>query len=207
MTRLLTMLLVVASLGLAACAPVVVGGVVTGGYLASQERGAKNAVWDLKIKTHVMERLTNANYKNIARIGVYVLQGDVLLTGIVQNQAEFDKIGDIARATPDVKEVFNKLQVGTGYSAKTYADDTWISTQIKSRMFAAKDVFTINYDLETVNAEVYIIGLASSTAEYERVLYIARTTKGVKNVHSYVRVLSPNEVRSYRVAPNPNPEP
>ena len=97
MTRLLTMLLVVASLGLSACAPVVVGGVVTGGYLASQERGAKNAVWDLKIKTHVMERLTNANYKNIARIGVYVLQGDVLLTGIVQTQDEFDKIGDLAR--------------------------------------------------------------------------------------------------------------
>lgn len=178
----------VSSFVLSGCAPLIIGGAATAGYLAVQERGAKQAVVDSKIKTHIFDRLTAQNYKFLAKVGVDVLQGDVLLTGMVSSQNEAAKVLQTVQNTEGVATVFNQLLIGQQYTAQTYANDTWIGSTLRARMIGSADIFPVNYMINIVNGNVYIIGIAQSMAEKERLLHLARTTKGVQQVYDYIRL-------------------
>lgn len=188
-SRVLLPVAVSSTLFLQACAPVIVGAAATGAYLAVQERGAKAAVQDTAIKTGIKDRLTNTNYKYLTNIGVHVLEGDVLLTGVAPNQEEVAKIKAEAAAENGVKQVFDEIIIADAYTTSEKASDTWIGTQLRTRLLGTKDVYSVNYITDVVKGHVYILGLAGSQSELERVLYVARTTKNVVEVHNYIRVV------------------
>jgi hypothetical protein len=50
------------------------------------------------------------------------------------------------------------------------------------------DIRGVNYMIETQNGSVYLIGMARSQRELERVTDIARRVRGVRRVVSYVEV-------------------
>ncbi len=179
---------VLLSVNISACAPIIIGGAATAGYLGLQERGAKTAVIDSKIKTGIKDKLFGTDYHYLTDVGVSVLQGDVLLTGIVKNSESVSKIEKMTYLIDGVNNVYNNLIVANKYSATDYSKDTLIATTFKTRMLGAKDVYSINYLSDTVLGNLYILGIASSESEKERVLYIARTTKGVKQVYNYIRI-------------------
>lgn len=184
-----TLLLAGSALVLSACtAPLLIGAGAVAGYTAIQEKGPATVVDDVRLKTFVKDRLTQQHYTNFASIGVSVLQGEVMLTGVVNNEEERNEVVNTVRAVPDVIMVFDELIVSDAYTAAQRAEDTWIGTQIKGRMTAAKGVYAVNYTVETVQGHVYVMGLANSQSELERVLHILRTTKGVTQVHNYIRL-------------------
>ncbi|MBI1363796.1 MAG: BON domain-containing protein [Proteobacteria bacterium] len=191
MSRQNALLLPFVAVALSGCMPLWLGAGVGAGYLAVQERGAVAAVTDMKVKTHVLDRLTQANYKFLAKIGVNVLEGDVLLTGVVPSDEDAHRVVSIVYGVPDVRQVYNEIQVVENYGVDVFTNDTWIGTQIRSRMVTTSDVYTINYTVEVVRGHVYVLGLARTPAEMERVLYLVRTTKGVRMVHNYIRVAHP----------------
>ncbi len=189
---LCVVLLAGAGMSTSACLPLVLGGAASAGYMAAQSRGFQTAVNDTSIKTGIKDRLTNADYHYLTAVGVDVLEGNVLLTGVVASSGQKAEVSRVVRETPHVREVYNQLIVSTDYSNKEAAQDTWISTQVRSRLLTAPDVYSINYNTTTVKGNVFIIGLASSQGETARVLHIARTVPGVKMVHNYIR-LAPSE--------------
>ena len=184
---------------------VVAGGAATAGYMSVQERGAKTAFFDTKLKTHIKERLTSRHYKYLTNIGTAVLESEVLLTGVVPSITSKNEVVQTVRNTPKVRRVYDELIIGS-YTSSDYAKDSVISFQIAGRMANAADIFAINYEKEVVKGEVYIIGIATSQAEMERVLHVARTTKGVKRVHNYIRLTQLKEQRVDRVPAPAQPE-
>ena len=66
--------------------------------------------------------------------------------------------------------------------------NAWINTQIRTRGLLAKDIRSVNYNVESVNGTVYLMGIAQDQAELSRMEYVARTTKGVQKVISHVRM-------------------
>lgn len=219
MRKLLLPTLCFTAIASAGCMPLWVGAGVGAGYFAVQERGAFTAVSDIKIKTHVLDKLTQANYRFLTEVGVDVLESDVLLTGVVDSDADVRRILDEVRKIREIRNIFNELQVGGSYGVQTYSADTWIGTQLKSRMVTTSDVYTINYATQVVRGHVYVMGIARTPSEKERVLHLIRTTKGVRMVHDYIRVARmvkiPNSwepktdwegfVAPQAGAPNPNP--
>lgn len=174
-------------LSLTGCFPFLVGGVATASYLASQERGAKAALIDTKIKAHIKDKLTNEDYRLLTAVEVTVLEGDVLLTGVVKSSEQKGLVDRITRGIPDVKNVYNELFFDGVYSAKQYADDSLVATSVRGKLLAAKDVYSINYMVNVTNSVVYIMGVAETDSEKERVLHIVRTTKGVDRVVDFVK--------------------
>jgi len=181
-------LLLAVSFSTTACAPAIVGGFATAGYLGAQERGAKAAVLDTKVKTHIKDKLTQIDYHYLTQAEVVVLQGNVLLTGVVKDEQARAEIERVVRSVPGVKSVYNELYSDGFYATSQYTKDSWLSTQVKGRLFAAKDVYSINYFVRVVNSTVYIMGLAETQSEMERVLHLARITKGVKSVVNYIHL-------------------
>lgn len=172
---------------LGACAPVVLGGAAVAGTMALQERGIKAGVNDTKIKAVIKDRLAGINPNYIPEVGVDVMQGNVLLTGVVGSSHEVETIIAAVKQSENVGAVYSELVVGE-YTFGERSSDTWISTQLRTRLVANADVYTINYFISVIKGHVYILGIAGNPSEKERALHIARTTKGVKMVHDYIRL-------------------
>ena len=111
----------------------------------------------------------------------------VLVTGVMPSEEMRAKAIELAWQADGVKEVINEVQIGEG-SFGDYTQDTWISTQLKADLLLDAEVSSINYSIQTVRGVVYIIGIAQSDQELQRVLNHARGLANVRKVVSYVQV-------------------
>lgn len=183
-------ILVVAALVLAACTPVgaLVGAGATTGVAAVQERGLKGGVEDLKVSAMVFDQFVKADLKLTASIGVEVYEGRVLLTGATKDVSFADKAVRLAWQAEGVKDVINEIQLDQESGLANIAQDSWITVQLKSTITFDKEIFAVNYSVETVNGVVYLIGIAQDQAEINRVIAHANRVKFVRKVISHVRI-------------------
>lgn len=182
-------LLAVMALSLPACtAGPVVGGVATSGVAVAQERSAGNAVDDGVITFTINERLLRHHVDLFQAVGVEVYEGRVLLTGSVPEPDDRIEAVRIAWLADGVIEVLNEIQVTDRGGLVDYARDTWVTTQLRSKLLLDMEVRAINFNVETVNGVVYLIGIAQDQAELERVTNHARTITNVIKVVSHTRL-------------------
>jgi osmotically-inducible protein OsmY len=165
-----------------------VGAGATIGVAAVQERGIKKRAKDLKIEALVLEQFIKAGLELTATIGAEVYEGRVLLTGASKNTKITDQAVKLAWTINGVKEVINEIQVGRSSTISNFAQDTWITAQIKSSMTFDPGIYSINYTVETVNGTVYLIGIAQNKSEHDRAKQHAAKAKFVRNVISHVRI-------------------
>jgi hyperosmotically inducible periplasmic protein len=67
-----------------------------------------------------------------------------------------------------------------------FVDDATITTQIKSRMLADKDVAGTSISVETLNGTVILSGFAKNSTERSTAEMIARDVNGVKQVRNEI---------------------
>lgn len=160
------------------------GAAATAGVAAQQERGFAASVDDTRILAAVNAGLLERSGSLFAQLGVQVHEGRVLLSGPVATpQAEAEAI-DVARNVPGVREAIDEIAVGGGYG--DYAQDSWISQQLRSRLMFDADIRAINYSVHTVNGTIYLLGLAQDEEERSRVLYHAGEIAYVRRVADHV---------------------
>jgi hyperosmotically inducible protein len=79
--------------------------------------------------------------------------------------------------------------VGRGQStAGEYVDDAAITTSVKAKFVEDKTVDAASIKVETLNGTVALSGFAKSNAEKSQAEYIARNTKGVREVRNALTV-------------------
>lgn len=181
------------ALALQGCVAAVVGGGATVGVAAVQERSIGDALDDAVIYTNVNHELLEKDIDLYRAIGIEVVEGRVLLTGSVRSPDDRVEAVRLAWQAAGVKEVINEIQVTDKSTLADFARDSWISTQLKSKLLFDKRIRDINYNVETVNGVVYMIGVAQDTAELERATNHARTIRHVRQVVSHVRLKAPPE--------------
>ena len=166
----------------------VVGAGATVGVAAAQERGIKGRAKDLNIEALILKKYLNAGLKLTTTIGVEVYDGRVLLTGATKDLKLSDKAVKLAWSVASVTDVINEIQLDKGTTVTDYAHDTWITTQLKSKLAFDKNILAINYAIETVNRTVYVIGIAQDQSELARVLAHANAINRVINVVNHVKL-------------------
>ncbi|MEX0695290.1 MAG: BON domain-containing protein [Rhodospirillales bacterium] len=177
----------IALLPLGGCVGIVVGGAATAGVAAYQERGIKGVAADTTTATKIRAKLLETDQHLFTDVGIEVYEGRVLLTGRVASDDMRANAVRISWSVSDVKDVINELQVSAS-PLSDLANDSWITTQLKTKMTVDKEVLAINYSIETVGAVIYLIGIAQDEAELQRVINHARSIKYVKRVVDHVRV-------------------
>jgi osmotically-inducible protein OsmY len=187
--RLVLALLLLAA-ALPGCTPVglAVGAGATAGVAVAQERTVEDAVDDFTIKARLNQKLLEADANLFADVSTDVVEGRVLLTGDVRAPDDRIEAVKLAWQVAGVKEVINELQVTDRGGVANYLQDAWISTRLRSALMFDREIAAINYNVETVNGVVYLIGIALSDDELERVIAHARTIPHVEKVVSHVRV-------------------
>ncbi len=186
-------LVAIAVLGLAApalggCVSMMVGAAATVGVAVAEERTVGTQVDDLTTKIAINEKLFSYDERLFQDVSIDVTEGRVLLTGKVpEPEGRVDAVR-LAWQAEGVKEVINELQVTDTGSVESYLKDVRISNELRADLLFDGEVSSINYNVETVGAIVYLTGIAQNQTELNRVIDHARTISGVKEVISHVRV-------------------
>ena len=172
------------------CSPVniLASGGATTMVVAEGDRSLGTVVDDATIKLNISARFLAEDSDLFLKIDTKVLEGRVLLTGIVDAQETrilaIKKVWEVQ----GVVEVINEIDVGDQTTIKEYANDLWISTQIKT--LAAKNIGlrSLNYNVETIRGKVYLAGITSRPKQLKTLIEIVKSVKGVKEVVNYVVV-------------------
>ena len=174
-------------LGLSGCTAVVGAGAGIG-VAAVQERGIKGKTADIRLEALVLQKFLNAGLELTTAIGVEVYEGRVMLTGATKDNKLSDEAVRLAWQVNGVRDVINEIQLDRDSKAIDFAQDAWITTQLKSNLTFDPEIMAINYVVETVKGTVYLIGVAQNKMELNKVIAHASAIKHVINVISHVRL-------------------
>ncbi|MEH6477342.1 MAG: BON domain-containing protein [Sneathiella sp.] len=177
-----------AAFSLSGCTPVglVVGGVAAAGVVVAEERSVGDAVEDAGIKLNIMNGLFKESETLFVDVSTIVVEGRVLVTGVVRDTANRDAVAALIWKTDGVKAVLNELQASNKSNMSSSTEDTWISTKLKGRLLQDISIKHVNYSMDTVNRVVYLMGIAQNPEELERVYLHARDVDGVRKIISHV---------------------
>ena len=170
------------------CAQVITGTAAKVATVSQEERSIGEFVDDTIIKTKIKNSYFDQSDKIFFNVDVEVSQSRVLLTGTVEKIDLKIEATRIAWGVNGVKTVINEIQISNSDNILNFADDLVISTKVMGKLVLDEDVNSLNFNIETVNKIVYIIGIARSENERNKVLNLAREVFGVEQVIDYITI-------------------
>ena len=188
--NIVILFLLISSLNIFSCSPagILASGGATGMVVAEGDRSLGTVVDDTTIKLNIAAKFISSDDNLFVDVSTSVLEGRVLLTGLVDNQEI--RIDAVRRVweVEGVQEVVNEIQIGNRSSLKEYVQDVWITTQVRG--LAAKEIGlrSVAYNFETIQGKVYIVGITSKPDQLEKLINATKTIKGVKEIVNYVIV-------------------
>lgn len=153
---------------------------------AQSEKGFRRSMSDTEIRIAINEKWLQADEEMFRKVNLQVQEGRVLLTGNVRLPEQRIEAVRLCWQVPGVREVINEIEVSDKSGLGNLARDTWISTQLRSTILFDSAVASINYSIETVNQVIYLMGVAQSQEELDRVVGHAKDIAYVRGVVSYV---------------------
>ena len=148
----------------------------------SGERTFGQQVTDESIETKAKVNIHAADdgYDD-AHVSVVSFNGFVLIAGQVPSEELKQLATDAVREIEDVRRSYNELEVGPATSAGTRTHDTWITTQVKSKLLASSDTPGTRVKVVTENSVVYLMGLMTAE-EADRVALEAAEVSSIERV-------------------------
>ena len=161
----------------------------TGRARKDGDRDFGEVLEDASITASVKSRLLWNDTTDGLDIEVDTVDGRVSLTGDATTQAEKDLASRLAMRTDGVRGVDNKIAVKASTTpnpdnADERVSDTWITTKVKSSLLLSNNVDGLDLSVETKDGTVTLTGTATSTAERDLAVEIAKDIKGVKGVNA-----------------------
>lgn len=149
--------------------------------------GAK--IEDQAIETKIRVNLKRAGEPVSAQHVVVVSYNrNVLLAGQVASDSMRTQVEQIAKRIRHVRHVHNELQVVGAGSVLARANDSWLTTKVKSRLAFAGEAPASRTKVVTENGIVYLMGLlsreeaAAVVAEVQKVYGVQKIVKIIEYV-------------------------
>ena len=178
---------------LSGCAPLIVGGVVATGIVATDRRTTGAQVEDegieLKVASAVRQELGDRVHLNVTSFN-----RKVLLTGEARTQADKDRAEKLAQSQENVQSVVNDLAVAPPSSLTQRSKDTVTTSQVKAAFIDAKDLQVNSIKVVTERGIVYLMGRVTAR-EAKRASDIVRGIGGVVKVVRVFDEISEEELK------------
>ena len=138
---------------------------------------------DTIMQKNLTARLALTDKKYFLSVQSEVRDGNIFLSGKVDNPEEKIKITKMAWETNGVRSVKNAITIKGKSNFKSTAKDILITSQLRSALILNKKTKARNYTLETINKNIYIFGIAMTNEEKKEVINEANKIYDVKNVY------------------------
>ena len=190
-TGMIAVSVVVLGAVLTGCTPVgvAVGAGAAGVTATQKEKGFSQSVDDTRIRAQLNADFIANNVDLFSQISFTVEEGRVLLAGNVPTPEARVEAVKLTWGVPGVTEVINEITVTDKSSLSDDSRDLWIATKLRGRLLVDDQISSINYSIDVVNKTVYVMGVARSTTELNRVLGHARQVSHVRRVVDHTRLI------------------
>ena len=125
---------------------------------------------DTIMQKNLSARLALAEKKYFLSIKSEVRDGNIFISGKVEEPEEKIKITKMAWETKGVRSVKNAITIKGQSNFKSTAKDVLITSQLRTALILNKKTKARNYTLETINKNVYIFGIAMDQDEKKQVI-------------------------------------
>ncbi|HGO5824060.1 TPA: division/outer membrane stress-associated lipid-binding lipoprotein [Mannheimia haemolytica] len=119
--------------------------------------------------------------KQEARINVVAYNGKVLLIGQSPSMDVVETAKNLAAGAEGVTEIYNEIRQGEKIGFGQITQDSWITTQVKSKLLVNGEVKATEVKVVTENSEVFLMGKVSQ-AQADAAAEAARNVGGVTKV-------------------------
>ena len=178
---------------LSACAPLIVGGAVMTGVMATDRRTTGTQVEDESIEIKVASAVRKEMGDRI-HLNVTSFNRQVLLSGEVRTAADKERAEKLAQSQENVNAVVNDLAVMPVSSLTQRSKDTVITGRVKAAFVDAKDLQVSAIKVVTERGIVYLMGRVTPR-EAKRATDIARSISGVTKVVRVFEEISEQELQ------------
>ena len=180
MKRILNLLIIF--LFLISCGSKNLGSFGKGVNITFDPRTVGMQIDDTIMQKNLMSRLTLTEKKYFLSISVKVLDGNIFLSGKVNEPEEKLKIIKMAWETKGVRSVKSAIAIKGQTNFKGTAKDVLITSQLRTALIFNKLIKATNYNIDTINSKTYIFGIAITSDEKKEVIKEAQEVYGVKKV-------------------------
>lgn len=195
-----TMTAVLLGAAVSACAPLIVGGAMTGALVATDRRTSGAQLEDQGIELRSANRLREQIGQR-GNVSVTSYNRQVLLTGEVATEQDKALVESTVVGVENVRSVVNELDVLGASSLTQRSSDTLITGRVKAAMIDARDLPASAVKVLTTRGTVYLMGRLTQR-EADRATAITRNTQGVQRVVRVLEIISEEELA--RLLPKPS---
>ena len=190
---------------LAGCAPLVMGGVVVGGFVATDRRTTGTQVEDQTIELKAASRVSEL--ATLGHVNIVSYNRTVLITGEVPNADEKARVERAVAGVESVRTVINELGIGGNSTMGSRSNDTVLAGKISATLVDAADLQSNAFKIVVERGIVYLMGRVTER-EASRGTEIARSIKGVQKVVQVFEIITEAELAALgqaTAAPTPAP--
>ena len=178
---------------LSACAPLIVGGAVVGGLVATDRRTSGAQLEDEGIELRAASRVREA-LGDRAHVNVTSYNRQVLLTGEVPSEQAKQQVEQIVSRVENVRAIVNELAVMGNSTLGQRSSDTLVTGKVRASLVDAKDLYANAFKVVTERGTTYLMGRVTQR-EADRATAIARTVGGVQKVVRIFELISEQELQ------------
>jgi hyperosmotically inducible protein len=165
-----------------------VAGLIASGCASTQTAGRQ--IDDAEITASVKAKLAADPEVKSHEIDVDTLDGEVRLSGIVDDSATRAEAEKLARGTDGVRRVKNELKVGSDLSTGEEITDATITAKVKAALISDTVVKARDIDVDTIDGVVTLTGIVETASEKSQAETLARGCEGVRAVRNQLEVRS-----------------
>jgi hypothetical protein len=186
--------ILILTLGLSACAPLVLGGMMGGAMVASDRRTT-----GIQLEDEGIERRSasarDENFGSKEHVNFTSYNRQVLITGEVSSDRVRQQVEQLVGRVENVRLVANELAVGPASSFADRSNDVLLVAKVKAAMVDSEDVFAIIYKVVAERGTVYLMGRVTQR-EANRATDVVRGVNGVKRVVKVFEYITEDELRA-----------
>lgn len=165
-----------------------IGLILAGCAVTQPGRSIGRELDDQNASLAIKSAMLRAQGYALGGVDVEVTEGVALLTGSAPREDDRRYAECLAWSAHAVRTVANQIEVGEGRGARGSAQDAWITQQVRTRLLGDRGVRSVNFNVETREGVVHLLGFARTQAERDRAAAHASLVEGVSQVLLYVRV-------------------
>ena len=199
-TRLLMGGLIVTT-GLSGCIPLVIGGAVMGGMVATDRRTSGTYVEDegieLKAAARIRERLGDRVHVNVTSYN-----RQVLLTGEAPTAEDMQLILQTVAQVENVRSTVNEIAILGNATLAQRSSDAVVTGRVKAKLLEARDLSANSFKVVTERGTVFLLGRVTQR-EANHATEIITATAGVQRLVRVLDILTEEELSRMPPATRP----
>jgi osmotically-inducible protein OsmY len=184
---------------LSGCFPLMVGGAVMGGMVASDRRTSGTVVEDNAIELKAANRIRE-NLGERVHVNVTSYNRQVLLTGEVPNAQDKQLVEQIVSRVENARTIVNELAIMGNATLTQRSSDALVTGRVKAALVDSKDLFANAFKITTERGTVYVMGRVTQR-EGKRATDVISSTSGVPKVVRLLEYITEDELAAMMPKP------